>query len=248
MTELPPIAIPTYQRADILLTHTLAYLTEEKYPAEKIFIFVADEQECEVYRKKLPAGSYAQLVIGKVGLLNQRLLINQHFEQGKIICQMDDDVKGLKMLREGQTFLDLVRFACWTLTKGGGLFGVMPNDDRRKMEDRLTTHLSHVLGSFFICKNERECVPNIQEKEDYERSILYYRKYGSVYRWKGAGVITRYRGNPGGLQAFDRKPQMERAVRYLLDTYPEYCKERAKDDTADILLNWRASSSQQSQK
>jgi hypothetical protein len=110
------------------------------------------------------------------------------------------------------------------------------------MEDRLTTHLSHILGAFFICVNDRECVPNIQEMEDYERSILYFRKYGEIYRWKGAGVSTSYRKNPGGLQQPGRSERKEGGVRYLIDTYPEYCRKREKDGASDVLLNWRASS------
>lgn len=241
MTDLPPIAIPSYQRAHLLLTHTLAYLVEQAYPADKIFIFVANEEECAEYRRVLPEGSYNSLVVGRVGLLSQRLLIHQFFPEGQTIVQMDDDVKGLKMLRSDRTLPDLIRWGCWLIqSKNAGLFGVMPNDDGRKMDDEMTTHLTHILGSFFICKNDKDCLPAVEEKEDYERSILYFRKYKSVLRYKGAGVITRYQANPGGLQQAGRVERMGRAVRYLIDNYPEYCKERDKNGTPDLSLNWRA--------
>ena len=239
--DLPEVAIPTYQRADILLTHTLPYLLSQNYPAEKITIFVASEQECETYKNKLPVGSYKELVVGMPGLLNQRRVISEHYKPGQIILQMDDDVKGLKILRANQTFLDLIRWGCWLMeSKQCGLFGVMPTDDARRFSEDLTSHLAHIVGSFFLCVNTKDCIPNIQEKEDYERTILYFKKYGSVLRWNGAGVSTRYMETPGGLQQPGRPERMASEVRYLIETYPDYCKERTKKNTADILLNWRA--------
>lgn len=243
MNELPEVAIPSYQRQDMLLTHTISFLMANKYPAEKITIFVASEQECEAYRAKLPRTCYGNLVVGMRGLLNQRRVISEYYPQGQVILQMDDDVKGIKSLRSDQNFLSLVNYGVSLLkSKKSGLFGVLPNDDGRKMKEQLTTHLSHILGSFFIHVNDKDCVPHVEEKEDYERSILYFLKYGSVLRWQGAGVATVYRANPGGLQQEGRVDRMKKGADYLLENYPEYCKARVKKGTPDLLLNWRAKS------
>jgi hypothetical protein len=71
---------------------------------------------------------------------------------------------------------------------------------------------------------------------------LYFKKYGSVLRWQGAGVQTAYAANPGGLQQPGRVDRMKEEVEYLLETYPGFCKARDKKGTPDLLLNWRASS------
>lgn len=244
MTDLPPIAIPSYQRAHILLSHTLGYLADQEYPAEKITIFVASEKECEDYKKVLPVGSYGALVVGRLGLLNQLRFISEYYPEGELVLKMDDDVKGMKILMANQTFLDLIRWGCWLiLTKGGGLFGVLQNDDLRRFSEDLTTHLTHIIGCFYLHKNDRDCVPIVEEKDDYERSILFFKKYGKVYRWNGAGLTTKYMGMPGGLQQEGRKERMKDSVEYLLKKYPDYCRYREKKGTDDLILNWRAKSS-----
>lgn len=243
--DLPVIAIPSYQRASMLVSHTLGFLMRENYPADKIYIFVANQEEWEEYDRVLPRGSYSQLVVGVRGLLNQRRFINEFFPEGQILVQMDDDVRGVKSLRSDQNFLNLVNFGVSliaTKSKKGRLFGVLPNDDGRKMREQVTRHLTHIIGSFFICINDKDCVPTVQEGEDYERSILYFRKYGEVYRWQGAGVATAYMKNAGGLQQPGRLDQREEDIGYLLETYPTYCSGRVKSGGADLLLNWRASS------
>jgi hypothetical protein len=150
--DLPPIAIPSYQRANILVSHTLGFLMREKYPPEKITIFVADQVEWAEYDRVLPRGSYSQLVVGVPGLLNQRRLINEFYPEGQVLLQMDDDLKGIKSLRSDQNFLSLVSYGVSLLTtKRLGLFGILPNDDGRKLKEEMTKHLAHILGSFFIC-------------------------------------------------------------------------------------------------
>jgi hypothetical protein len=239
--DLPPIAIPSYQRANILVSHTLGFLMREKYPPEKITIFVADQVEWEVYDRVLPRGSYSQLVVGMRGLLNQRRVIHDYYPEGQIILCADDDLKGIKSLRSDQNFLSLVNYGVSLLrSKKAGLFGILPNDDGRKLKEELTTHLAHILGAFFIYVNDKDCMPTLEVKHDYEMTILYYKKYGLVLRWCGAGVQTRYMGTPGGLQQPGRAEKMKECADYLLEKYPEYCKARVKKGTADLLLNWRA--------
>ena len=77
------------------------------------------------------------------------------------------------------------------------------------------------------------------ETEDYERTILYFLKYGQVYRYRGAGVQTKYQGTSGGgRKGFATRKGL--AVTYLLTKYPELCFYRDKSGEPDILLNWRA--------
>jgi hypothetical protein len=175
------------------------------------------------------------------GLLNQRRLINEFYPQGQIILCADDDLKGIKTLRQETTFLDLVNYGVSLLkSKKAGLFGILPNSDGRKMCEQLTSHLTHILGAFFICVNDKDCIPTTNEIEDYQRSILYFKKYGSVLRWKAAGVDTQYGKNPGGLQRPGRAQRKADEVDYIIETYPGMAKVRMKNGTKDLLLNWRA--------
>lgn len=241
MNTLPKVAIPSYMRADIISNLTLKYLYDKNYPTFLIRIFVASDEERFRYAAAIPRHLYSEIVVGVPGLAAQRNFISNFYPEGEIIMQLDDDVKGLKILYPGIAFLDLVREGCRAIyEQGAGLWGVMPNDDGRKMQARTTRHLTHILGSFFICRNHRDIVITTTDKEDFERSILYFRRYGSVCRFQGAGVITRYDNMPGGLQTADRRQRMKADMEYLVLNYPEYVKTVVKKKGLDITLNWRA--------
>jgi hypothetical protein len=238
--DLPIVCIPSYQREEVLMFNTLNYLISEGYPPSKIFIFVANEEECGKYYRALTPNTYNRLIIGRRGLLEQRRFISEWLPGETIFVQMDDDVKRLKILDPNLSFLDLIRMGVDMLVRENqGLFGVLPNDDGRKMATKTTGHLTHILGSFFISVNRRELVPSIQEKEDFERSILYYNAFGKVLRYQGAGVDTKFRGTPGGLQQPGRAEREAEEIRYLCEKYPEYVKRVEKKRGEDIVLNWR---------
>ena len=241
MQDYPKVAIPSYQRADIITYTTLAFLHREGYPVSKIHIFVASEAERTEYVEKIPRHLYSQIILGVLGLKEQRAFISNFFPENEILVQLDDDVRGIKF-KEPETFLELVQKGCEYLSGGlpqGGLFGVLPNDDGRKMQARTTYHLTHILGSFFICRNRRDLLPTTTHKEDFERSILYFQRYGAVARYKGAGVITKYAETPGGLQQEGRRQQMLEEINYLLHTYPRCVKYVLKAKGPDMILDWR---------
>ena len=239
--DLPIVCIPSYRRSEVLTYNTLAYLISQNYPPMKIFIFVADYEEAGRYYQQLPDRSYNRIIVGVRGLAEQRKFIAQYVPDGAIFVQMDDDVKGLKILNPNETFLDIVRMGAAMLENEKlGLFGVMPNDDGRKLSPKTTAHLTHILGSFFICRNRRDLVPAFSDKEDFERSIMYYKAYGKVLRYQGAGVITKYRGTEGGLQQPGRDERDREHIRYLIEKYPEYVKRVEKPRGEDIVLNWRS--------
>jgi len=228
---LPRVCIPSYNRPGVLLTKTLDFLQRVAYPKDRINIFVASEEERLRYR----AGCFDyNLVVGVPGLVPQRNFISEWLDEDEIYVSLDDDVVGVK----GGGLLDVVRRGVALLeTRQAGLFGVLPKDDARCFKDSTTTHLSFIVGAFFICRNHKDM--RIQSFcEDYERCILYFKRYGAVFRYRGAGVQTRYAGTSGGLEG--RLGRKRNAVNQLISTYPDYCSFRDKKGEADILLKWRA--------
>ena len=237
--DLPRVAIPSYKRVQMIQTHTLKFLADIGYPSEKIHIFVANQDEYNEYRSALPV-EYKHIIIGVLGLAPQRNFISDYFDEGEYILQIDDDVKGLKLKNKELSHLDLFRSAINRMVREGiGLFGVLPNDDGRKMTDKWTLDLAHILGSFFILQNRRAIRIQYSEKEDYERCIKYFLADGKILRYRGAGVNTLYMRNPGGLQVSDRRPAQEEATAALCAAYPQMVKRRTKNDTPDLTLNWR---------
>ena len=236
--NVPKIVIPTYLRAQLISGLTLKYLEEQGYPSSKIYLFVASEAERERYAQLVPRRLYAEIVVGVLGLKEQRNYISLYFPENEILIQLDDDVKGFKMLDPNETFLDVVQRGLRQMSQGG-LFGVMPSDDGRKLKARTTTHLTHIIGSFFMIRNHKNLLLNITEKEDFERSILYFLRYNGVARYQGAGVITKYTQTPGGLQSSPRSQNMIDGINYLNQNYFNAVKLVTKKKGLDIILNWR---------
>jgi hypothetical protein len=151
---------------------------------------------------------------------------------------MDDDVKKID---SSLPFLTLIQNAVDLLnTREAGLWGVLPNDDKRQYKDNTTTHLSFIIGCFFVCRNHKDILLTLSNKHDYEKSILYFQRYKKVFRYRGAGVSTTYRKGKGGLQEEGRLERMEQSVLILLEKYPGLCKRYDKHGQPDVILNWKS--------
>jgi hypothetical protein len=234
--ELPLVAIPTYKRYHT--QKTLHFLAKVGYPVDKIYLFVADTVEAALYATHVPKNLYAKIIVGVPGLAAQHNFITDFFDEGEIILHFDDDVKEIDT--PNIPFLALVRYAILQLNvKNAGLFGVLPNDDARRYSDEMTTHLTHIIGCFFMSRNHKDIRITYTEKDDYERSILYFLRYGNVLRYRGAGIVTTYQKGVGGLQEEGRKERQEVSVVYLVGKYPGLCKRKDKKGCPDLLLNWR---------
>ena len=239
---LPPVAIPSYQRSHVLVSKTLRFLHLSRYPARLITVFVANREEEEYYKTVVPRDLYGEIVVAVPGLSGARNCITAYYPEGSWLLQMDDDVAGLKYIRGVcQTLFAWISNAMARAeATGAELCGVMPNDNGLNMKDTWTTHLTHVLGAFFLHKVRREIICSRCEKEDYERSIQYFMRTGAVLRYKGIGVVTKYNQGGGGLQDGNRTWRMREGASALVKEFPLYCSMIEKKGMADIRLNWRA--------
>ena len=239
---LPPVAIPSYKRSDIICKRTLAYLCHIGYPHELITIFVADEKEREVY-SAVPKYLYDTIVVAAPGLTNARNFITDYYPEGTWVLQMDDDVFSIKDKQNCQTtVLSWIPKAIEKGERDGAeLIGIMPNDDKRVMCDVWTRHLSHIVGAFFLLKIRKSLRITTSHKEDYERCILSFLHCNKVFRYRGLGVHTTYNsGNLGtGLLTIDRPQKMLEEAMGLVERYPAMCKFITKKGLPDLRLNWR---------
>ena len=79
------VAIPTYHRSDILEKKTLHTLLNGGILPSQIYIFVANEQEQKKYKDAIPSNQYHSIVIGKLGIANQRIFIRHFFKENTSI-------------------------------------------------------------------------------------------------------------------------------------------------------------------
>jgi hypothetical protein len=87
------IAIPTFKRSLLIVKNTLNVLKNRNIDKNRIHLFVANIQEESEYLKNVPKNLYGKLIVGVIGLKNQRNFITKYFPENKLIVEMDDDVK-----------------------------------------------------------------------------------------------------------------------------------------------------------
>jgi hypothetical protein len=233
------IAIPSYNRAETLKNKTLATLKHYNIPASKIFVFVANNDEMKLYRDTLDPKSYGKLILGVPGLAEVRNFISNYFPINKKIVSMDDDISGfieydesnkrherplrslINIIQTG--FRECIKHKCT-------LWGIYAVPNGFFMKPTITTDLKFIVGNFcgFInpgIKGDKGIKLEMAEKDDYIRSIKAYIRDGCVIRLNYVAPKTSYYKEPGGLQSDpNRVKKQEKAVEWLLKTYPEYVK------------------------
>jgi hypothetical protein len=231
------VAIPSYKRAETVRDKTLSVLKKYRIPASKIYVFVADDSEKEIYEKTLEKGTYNQLIVGVPGLAEQRNFISDYFPVGKKIVEADDDIKGFleydkdakRSERPLRSLINIIRRGFSECDKvGATLWGIYPVANGFFMKDTVSTDLKNIIGSFWGwinpgTKGEKGIKLTMSEKEDYLRAILCWERDGVLVRLNFVSPKTSYYTEPGGMQTDPkRREKHEKAIEYLLEKYPEY--------------------------
>jgi hypothetical protein len=219
------VCVPSYKRPTICNERTLTTLHENKIPASKINVYVANKEEYDIYEKTLDKKLYHSLIIGKKGLVPQRQFIMNQFSNGKHIVFMDDDIEkvdlSLSTIFKKHNLDFFLKHAFSECIKHKSyIWGIYPvfNPFFRKGRKEMTTDLNYIVGAFYGIIN-RPSLNSIKltitkengQKEDVERTLTYFKHDGIVLRFNKIGFVTKYYGKEGGLGRFeDRiKPAME---------------------------------------
>lgn len=224
------VAIPTYNRADIVANKTLKTLIEGNINKNRIYLFVANKSQYKLYEESVPKTMYKEIIIGKIGITNQRKFISKFFPENQYIISIDDDVEELLSLRGTDKLVkvkDVDKFFndAYKLLKKEKLYiwGIYPVRNAFFMKPTITTHLRFIIGVLYgyINRHNKKLEPNIasETKEDYEQSILYYKMDGGVIRFNNITTKTKFNAE-GGLGS-DRINRSKTAAEYLKKTYPE---------------------------
>jgi hypothetical protein len=231
------VCVPSYKRAELCNEKTLSMLKKNNIPSNRIFVYVADNQEYEEYNRVLDKSLYGKLIVGRKGLVPQRQFIMEQWEEGKPIVFFDDDVAKIDLsissLFKGKTLDYFFKYAFDQCKKQGSyIWGVYPvfNPFFRKGREEMSTCLNYIVGAFYGIIN-RPNNTHIQltitkkngQKEDVERTLKYFIEDGIVLRFNRVGFITKYYGKSGGLGTFeDRLKPMLEASQKLKAKYGDY--------------------------
>jgi hypothetical protein len=233
------VAIPSYDRAELLLNKTLKTCQEQNIKPNKIDIFVANKEEESKYKSLIDKKLYNKMIVGVKGLSNQRNFITDYYPEGKYIVFMDDDIEAILKkkynIKDSKELvkIDIDKFVknAFKLLKEKKLFiwGVGAVLNPYFMYDKITTDLRYLVGAFFGVINRHSKDIKLSKDGDLEdilRTILYYKKDRGVLKFNNITIKTKYY-NVGGLQSeygdVEKriKSRKERAEK-LFEKYPEY--------------------------
>jgi hypothetical protein len=223
------IAIPSYNRSEVIGSKSLATLERYGIPKDKITIFVVRE-EFVAYKKACPG---YQIVIGVKGLVEQREFIENWFPLDSNILFMDDDVSDLFFYSDAKTrqpISDLNQFISDGFLRaseiGATLWGIYPVDNAMfaSKSEEISDGLSYIVGAFYGQKNTMDIRLNgYGTVEDRERTILRYLRDGKVLRFNKVGLRTKYFA-PGGLMSDERQKIHQIASETLVQKYPTFLR------------------------
>lgn len=240
------VAIPSFHREMTVSSRTLKVLKEGSVPSERIYIFVQDEEQKLSYQNCVSPKLYREIVIGGFGIHGQRNAITQYFADGQAIISMDDDIVGVKTLQSAGKLKPIDNLHIWFndcfkalhVTKTT-LWGIYPTPNPFYMSNEIALGLYFCIGQIHGVINQKDEILTLNEKEDYERSLLRFKKDGAVLRFNDVAAQTA--GNysePGGCQDNKRSSRSEIAAKSLLERFPGLVRlnTRRKGKHAQILL------------
>ena len=220
------IAIRTAKRIDTIEEHTLKIIKDLPY---KVYIFCPESEKKE-YLKKYK-GKYTITDGGDKGthLCNQKIV--DYFRGNKNIIQMDDDIKSF-LEWDGKNFVDgdLQHYIeeGFRLIKENNfkLFGFYPVKNGFFMKDlpEVSKGLQFCMGGIHGFINDKSLRTIDNYRDDYERCILNYLKYGGCIRFNKCKVDNVIYVNEGGQAKTRTIDNMTASTEYMTTTYPNYCR------------------------
>ena len=239
MPEGYVVAIPTYDRVDILQEKTLPLLLSRNVSPSSIYLFVANKEEEKKYKDAIPSEKYNKIVVGKKGISYQRNFIIDYFPEKQYIVFMDDDINNVvikkktkvgdltnldKFFKESYTKLKKYDKYLWATKNMYNPF--YKNLAKDEAEIGLTVFSGDLIGVINRKKMKIKYTLERGEAEQMELALMYQKEDGGVMRFNNVIVITakltdggkiKERGNKAG-----RVKDLSHNVKLLAKAYPEY--------------------------
>lgn len=234
------IAIPSYKRAQALVSKTLAFLQAAGVPDANITVFCAPD---DVYQ-----GLSCHVINTHVkGIAPTRNFIYAHYSPGTRVLCMDDDIEQVYLALSPKRTCELPEFTAFVsncfvacAARGIALWGIYPVLNPYFMHPAVSMDLRFICGVFhgiIIPPDVNLRTVHVAVKEDYELTLKHFNAYGAVMRVNGVAVKTRYYKNAGGCQEYRDTEVSSAAAATLLREYPHQVRaHKRKSGHAEISL------------
>lgn len=234
------VAIPSISRAETITKKTLNYLKQTDIDMSKVDIFLSNPNEEQAYRENLKDYP-VNIIISNTNHVNtQRNFIVNYYKEDELILGIDDDIDMVAMKVDDKnttqlnSLTDFVEQAFTiSLDRKIDMWGVNPVINPYFMKNNVTFNLKYIVACFYGWRNNHEEKAYVSTnpeygKEDFERSIRYYIADGGVTRFNYVAPKTKYYSEKGGIQNYRTVEYEEKAVQWLLNTFPMFCKRNTK--------------------
>jgi hypothetical protein len=234
------VAIPSISRAKTITQKTLNYLKQTDIDMSKVDIFLSNPDEEHAYKENLKDYPVNIIVSNTKHVNTQRNFIVDYYKEDELILGIDDDIDLVAMKVDDKNTIQLNSLTEFvenaftiSLDKKIDMWGVNPVINPYFMKNNVTFNLKYIVACFYGWRNNHDKKAYVSTnpeygKEDFERSIRYYIADGGVTRFNYVAPKTKYYSEKGGIQNYRTVEYEETAVKWLLETFPMYCKRNTK--------------------
>ena len=208
------VAIPTYKRAEILVSQSLATLDRGKVDRDKVTVFVANEEQGEEYAPHLK-GNWRMEISCPGKFLSLRHYVGKHYKKGTPLLSLDDDINWFTEKQWNDTLQeysgtidDIVDLGFRTCNKfGAAMWGMNPTANALWMKREISVGLRYIIGCFHGLYAGEEAIIgrrlalNAPSCDDHETSLRAYMRSGAVVRFEYLCPRTKYFAE-GGIDAY----------------------------------------------
>lgn len=246
------IAIPSFRRAETICKKTLHYLLRVADIDPKcITVFLSDPKErIEYQRKIIEAGlPSVKIVDGKPSLNLQRRFISNYYPEGTYIFNIEDDIPGIysapspKKLEIVTRLDNLIKEGFYLAAKcSTKLWGFSASCNPFYLHgSRPNLGLYFIDGACFgtINTHDKSLWSTLLDKEDYQRCLLYYKRFGSVVRLSMFAAKNITYKEKGGMEGQRSAANSRECADFLIKKYPGLVKinpRRQSTEFTEILL------------
>jgi len=222
------IVCPTYNRPLIFKNKTYSFLQRTNAPLDKLTVFVASEEQKELYQQ---LDLSLNIVIGEKGINKQRNFIQNYYPINTKIVSIDDDISNIyikqdsskKLLNNFDTLIELGFSDALTLNCKS--WSVYPISNPFFQKTSIRTSLCLLVGAFFCFINEKIIIPSeLENCGDIYLSFYYYKLQKKLCRLEYIGLQTQYYNPNGGLSESRTIEQNKKDKQYLYCCNPILCK------------------------
>lgn len=233
------IAVPSSGRTGTIVDKTLPMLLAGGVPFDRVDVWVRSE-EARAYgdailawmtaRPDVPPGLTVVPHDSPPGVRAARNAIARGYPVGTRVVSCDDDVSELihaidtKTVEPVASIPDLIERGYQIAADARvNLWGIYPVRNPYFMRPRVRLDLTYVVGCFFgvTVRNDPCELVDLDDKEDFERSIRFYLRDGGVARIEDVSLVTAYYREPGGMQQYRTEETVREGARRLAEMYPD---------------------------